>query len=90
MENLETAKLTRISIQNWAKENDVDLTVLTDESPSVGLVTVVLMDDLKIFYYYEYNHILVIKSENMVSIDPVSVGRKISERVIEEIEKYLN
>jgi len=90
MENLETAKLTRISIQNWAKENDVDLTVLTDESPSVGLVTVVLMDDLKIFYYYGYNHILVIKSENMVSIDPVSVGRKISERVIEEIEKYLN
>lgn len=89
MSNIEVAKLTRISIQNWAKQNDIELSVETDNNPKVGLVTVVLMGDIKILYYYKHKVILVADSQQMLSLNPLKPGTKISDKLIEVTQEHL-
>lgn len=89
MSNEETTKLTRISLQNWGKENNIELEVQTHSSPSFGYVTVVIVGDIKIFHYYDFQRILVMDSNRMISLEEVTPGLKISERIIQEIQKHL-
>lgn len=84
----EVAKLTRISILNWAKENEVELKVDTDNDDDVGVVTTIVFDDVVIFYFYNDKKYLVMDSQNPVELESLKPGTKISDKLIELISTY--
>lgn len=93
-DDIQIAKLTKISLQNWAKDTDYDLDITIKEHPTNGKVTM-SVDNLKhpITYNFKETEFVVYKKVFGTTFFPwkfilVTQGEKISDQFKHHIKKY--
>lgn len=94
----DVAKLIRISILNWAKENDVELKVQSLQDSKGNDFIHIYVDGIIVIYILHNRHVYISpdifggdeESDMEVTGFELEQGYKISDKLIEVIEKILN